>query len=403
MASRDLPQQLYRFSWSEDWRGLRLKALIRKLLPALGSRASFQVIDNGLVYGADGKAITDPDVEFPEGSVISIDLRHGAGGRGRPKRIPLKNRVKVLFEDSAVVVVSKSAGILSAPVEKEKDTRIKRKGPPLTESLQHYWRATGGEAINPILVQRLDVETSGLMVLAKTEKAAILLQKQFKPPRTLERTYLAIVAGTLTTPAGVWKSYLGRGRNDIRQTVADVRDNIAPPRGAQYAETAYEVVEALPGATLLRLKLATGRTHQIRIHCAEAGHPVLGDDHYRSLADLVFERFVKKDWKVLTPANPSAEARALFDAGQQAVSHPAKAPRRIALHATKLAFRHPLTGKRVEFDEALPPDMDSYLALLRRPAPAPAAKGRRQPEASTDGKKVKKPRKKRSPREKRPR
>lgn len=369
MAPKDLPQKLYTFSWSAKWEGVRLKELLRQLLPELGSRASFQVIANGLVYGPGGEALKDPDAPLPPGATVSVDLRHGAGGRGRPRRIPLKDRVRVLHDDGAVVVVSKSAGILSAPVEREKNTRVKRKGPPLTESLQHYWRATGENPINPILVQRLDVETSGLMVLAKTDKAAVLLQKQLKPPRKLERTYLAVVAGEFKTPKGVWKSYLGRGKNGIRQTISDVRANTAQPGGTQYAETAFEVVEALPGSTLLRLRLATGRTHQIRIHCAEAGHPVLGDDHYRALADLVFERFAKKDWKVLTRENPSAEARALFDSGQKGVTTPPKAPRRIALHAAKLVFRHPLDGRRMEFEEPLPADLVSYLDLIRKAPP----------------------------------
>src|SRR5690606_38485805 len=121
----------------------------------------------------------------------------------------------------------------------------------------------------------------------------------------------------------------------------------------------------LPGATVLRLQLETGRTHQVRIHCAESGHPVLGDDHYLVITRLVFERFVKKDWKVLTPENPATEARALFDAGQKEVILPSKMPRRIALHSTKISLRHPMTNKALSYEAPLPSDLTKYIEILR--------------------------------------
>lgn len=367
MPASDIPQIIHEFSWSDDWEGQRLKPIVHKLLPDLGSRGAFTIVSGGLVKDAKGLVLDNPDAVLEKGTNLRVDLRHGIHGKGKPKRPTLRDRVEVLLDDDHVVVVNKSAHILTAPVDRGKEPRKRTMGPPLTETLQHYWKANGKASVNPILVQRLDVETSGLLVLAKHPKAAAILQKQLKPPRTLTREYLAIVAGNFIHRKGVWKSHLGRGKNSLRQTVGDVMAKGGHvPAGSQYAETHYEVLEDLPGASLIRLKLATGRTHQIRIHCAEAGHPILGDDHYKVLSDLAFERFIKKDWRVLTVENPATEARALFDAGQKSVVWPTKMPRRTSLHATKLSFKHPVQrGKVVTIEAPLPADLVKYLEILR--------------------------------------
>jgi 23S rRNA pseudouridine1911/1915/1917 synthase len=366
MSAKEVEQSLHQFPWKEKWRGQRLKPVVQSLLPALGSRNSFLVITNGLVRDGEGKDLENPDLVLEQPLTLVVDLRHGIRGRGKPKRKSLRDRVEVLHDDNDIVVVVKSANVLTAPVDRGIEPKKKTLGPPVVETLQHYWKQRGVAVINPILIQRLDVETSGLIVLAKNPRAAAILQKQLQPPRTLKRTYLAIVAGTFTEKSGSWKSYLGRGKNSLRQTVGDVVAKGSPPAGSQEATTTYEVVEELPGATLLRLELGTGRTHQIRIHCAESGHPVLGDEHYRILTQMNFERFVKKNWHVLTKENPAWEARALFDAGQQETVLPKKSPRRMALHATKLSFRHPTNNKVMTFEAPLPQDLLSYLDLIRK-------------------------------------
>lgn len=378
MPASEIPQIIHTFEWAGDWEGQRLKPIIQKLLPALGSRGAFIVVTGGLVRDDKGTTLDNPDAEVEKGTTLNVDLRHGIRGRGKPKRPTLRDRVEVLHDDEHVVVANKSAHILTAPVDKGMEPRKRTLGPPLTESLQHYWKGRNMPVVNPILVQRLDVETSGLLVLAKHSKAAAILQKQLKPPRTLRREYLAIVAGNFTIRKGIWKSHLGRGKNSLRQTVGDVKTKgTTPPAGSQYAETHFEVIEDLPGASLVRLKLETGRTHQIRIHCAEAGHPILGDDHYKVLTDLAFERFIKKDWRVLTYENPATEARALFDAGQRGTVFPTKLPRRTALHATKLSFKHPVArGKTITLEAPLPADLQKYLEILRTANKTPA-KGKR--------------------------
>ena len=400
MSAKDVDQSLHQFPWNKQWRGQRLKPVVQSLLPALGSRNSFLVIANGLVRDGEGKSLDNPDLLLEEPFTLVVDLRHGIRGRGKPKRKSLRDRMEVLHDDNDVVVVVKSANILTAPVDRGIEPKKRTLGPPVVETLQHYWKQQGVAVINPILIQRLDVETSGLLVLAKNPRAAAILQKQLLPPRTLKRTYLAIVAGTFTEKSGTWKSYLGRGKNSLRQTVGDVIAKANQPSGSQEASTFWEVVEELPGATLLRLELGTGRTHQIRIHCAESGHPVLGDDHYRILTQMNLERFIKKNWHVVTKENPATEARALFDAGQREIVLPAKNPRRMALHATKLSFRHPSTNKVMTFEAPLPSDLMSYLDLLRKVDKEPGAKKVRTVDKESDGKKVYKPKRGLRPRSK---
>jgi 23S rRNA pseudouridine1911/1915/1917 synthase len=357
------PQKRHEFQHAPDWEGVRIKALLQRLLPGLSGRAAQEIISNGLVTINGGDPVTDFATVVPAGATLVVDLRHGTRGHGERRRPPLAQRVRVVHDDDFLVVISKAAGVLTAPVP-DAIAPAHSDGPPVVEALKHYWRSRGLPEVNPHVVQRLDIETSGLMVLAKDGETAAALQEQLQPPRRLERVYTAIAAGHFTVPEGIWKSQLGRGPSGLRHSVGDHNRQDGLPEDAQYAETHYRVVEKLGKASLLELRLATGRTHQIRIHCAEAGHPLMGDDLYWRLADMAFSRFRKREWRPYTPENPAMEAFRLFEAGATEPLAPGHRPRRIMLHSMEIAFDHPATGERLAFHDDVPPDFATYRRTL---------------------------------------
>lgn len=360
VSAKQLPQKLHQFAYSPYWEGKRLKEIVRTVMPQIGSRDALLVIKNGLVGAAGGERIDDADASLPEGATLEVDLRHGVHGRGRPKHKHLHDRMKVVHDDEHLVVVMKNAGTAVQPKGDEADG--KSHTAPLVELLKHYWKANNKPYVNPILVQRLDQGTSGLMVLGKTAEAARYLQSQLRGKRKLRREYLAIVAGDFQTDRGAWKTYIGKGKIGLRQTVAANVGRKPQSSTAQYAETQFEVVERFGDRTLLRLKLETGRTHQIRIHCAEAGHPVLGDDVYTRLAENTIDRVAKGKAPTEMPDHPYAETEKLVRGGVIKLELPKKAPKRLALHATRLSFEHPATRKRMTFEDALPEELRRFLA-----------------------------------------
>ncbi len=354
MPPANLPQKTHRLPWSADWRGKRLKQVLRMALPDLGSRGALLVVTNGLVRLEDGTVLQDADSPIPEGAGLAVDLRHGVHGPGKPRRPRLHDRLQVLHDDAKIVVVSKNPFTPVQPVRGDEPESPRARTAPLVELLKHYWRAKGEKATNPVLVQRLDLETSGLIVLAKDVETGRALQKQLRPPRRMSREYLAFVSGHLTQKKGRWESFMARNQKGLRCSVA-VGGGSRPegPRGTQHAATRWEVVREFPGYTLLRLTLETGRTHQIRIHCAEAGHPVLGDNVYGKLTADVFERIDKGKLPPQPGNSPFAEA----PAARESASRKPPRVRRVALHAARLSFIHPGTRKRLAFEDPLPQDL----------------------------------------------
>ena len=185
-----------------------------------------------------------------------------------------------------------------------------------------YERGAGGD-FRWGLVHRLDRDTSGVMVVAKTEGAKKSLTKQFAD-REVEKTYLALVAGRLKDKQGRIEAPIGRDQRDrIKRKVSTAGD-------AREAITEFKVAEEFKEATLLEVKLLTGRTHQIRVHFLSIKHPVIGD-----------------------PLYGSKKTNAKLD------------PPRLFLHAWKLAFIHPKTKERVEFESGLPPKLEEFLGKLQ--------------------------------------
>ena len=361
--AKNVPHRLHRFVWDPSWEGVRLRKLLQTLIPELGSRGAFSAIEAGLARLENGEALESADATLAADAVLLVDLRHGIHGEGQARHPGLLERMRVVHDDRDVVVVAKKSGVLVQPLEDEEEAE--HQGTPLVELLKHYWKSRGLPVINPHLIQRLDRDTSGLLVLGKTPEAARKLQEQLKPPRQLKREYLAIVAGLFKNDSGTWKTYLGWGPTGLRQSMADANPEAAEDPDLQYAETHYKVGERLRNATLLELELETGRTHQIRIHCAESGHPVLGEEIYERLGESMLTRLAKGKFTARSPWNPAKEAERLVADGQLEIIAPAKPPKRLALHACRLTFNHPTTGERMMFEDPLPTELKQYMGGLR--------------------------------------
>jgi 23S rRNA pseudouridine1911/1915/1917 synthase len=258
----------------------------------------------------DGSVVTDPSAPVRAGAVVAVRM-----SAPRPEKIALP-RDAIVFADAQVVVVNKPAGIATVPYEDERDT--------LDRLVQAALRKTAraGTSVAPLgVVQRLDRETSGLIVFARTTAAKRHLQQQFRT-HAIHRRYLAIAWGRVADRT--LRSRLVKDRGDGRRGSTD-----HPDLGRE-AVTHVRVLESLRDATFVECRLETGRTHQIRIHLAEAGHPLLGERVY----------------------------------GDRRHGAPALAPR-VMLHAAELGFVHPTTGEELHFEERLPPDMEGVLDGLR--------------------------------------
>ncbi len=231
-------------------------------------------------------------------------------------RVRTDRTFKVLYEDDEVIVVDKAAFVLTVPTDnKEDDTLVQRIG---------QYLGKGGRARPVQVVQRLDRGTSGVLVFAITPTAATELIRQFSrhEPR---REYLALVAGNVPEDKGTIESRLATNKGLSRYSTPNASEG-------ERAVTHWQVEARFTGATLLRVRLETGRRNQIRVHLAEEGHPVLGDTRYL----------------------PDRARHKLWNAKRQ------------ALHAALLAFRHPVTGQEMRFESPLPSDFQKVVDAMRR-------------------------------------
>jgi 23S rRNA pseudouridine1911/1915/1917 synthase len=235
-----------------------------------------------------------------------------------PEEIPLD----ILYKDDSVIVVSKSANMVIYPAAGNSHGT-------LMNAIAHHCKklATVGGPLRPGVVHRLDKDTSGIMVIALNDKAYYHLAEQFSK-RTIKRKYLALIFGNLIENGGEIVRKIGRSDTDRKKMSTRTR------RGKE-AITGWKVIERFGMATLIEVKLGTGRTHQIRVHFASIGHPVLGDKTYGRKTEV----FVKMRKKIVFP--------------------------RQMLHARSLGFIHPLTGKHLEFSSPLPEDIMQKIEELK--------------------------------------
>ena len=300
--------------------GVRLDAWIARKLPEL-SRARVQALMAADRVRLDGRPAR-PSARLRGGEEVTVELPDPVAATPAPEDVPLS----VVFEDARLLVVDKPAGMTVHP-------GAGRLSGTLVNALLHHVRDLSGVGgvLRPGIVHRLDRGTSGLMVVAKDDETHRALSAQFAS-REVEKEYLAVVHGVPRARQATIDATIGR--DPVHRKKMSVR----APRG-RAARSAYTVVEALDGAALLRVRIHTGRTHQIRVHLASLGHPVAGDATYGGTR---------------TPSSRRPAARAALDG----LTRP-------ALHAARLAFTHPATGDRLQFESPLPADLRDVLARLR--------------------------------------
>jgi tRNA pseudouridine32 synthase/23S rRNA pseudouridine746 synthase/23S rRNA pseudouridine1911/1915/1917 synthase len=227
------------------------------------------------------------------------------------KKIPSKYQPKgfrIIYEDDEIIVGNKAAGYLTVGAKWDKVNTVQH-------ALDMYVRKGNSRSHKCIyVVHRLDQHTTGLLIFAKTEEAQVRLKDNWKDTK---KTYFAVVHGNLNKKSGMFESYLFE---DDRYIVRITND----PRQGKFAQTAYTVVKETPRFSLVKIDLLTGRKNQIRVHFADAGHPVVGDDRY----------------------------------GQNKTRYPF-----LALHSKSISFTHPITGKRLDFDTELP---EHFYTLIGR-------------------------------------
>lgn len=298
--------------------------LDRFLTPRVGDHSRSQIAR----WIRDGRATVDGRVArasttVREGQIVELDVPPPAPTVLVPEPIELE----VVYEDADVVVLDKPAGLVVHPGS-GRDTGT------LVHGLLHRYGVLSplGAPVRPGIVHRLDAGTSGLMVVARTERAHLSLAKQFSDHST-GRVYVALVwdhglpdAGTISTP-------YGRHTRDRKKFSGRVISG-------KQAVTHYEVTDRRAGTARVELRLETGRTHQIRVHLSEAGHPLVGDPTYGR------RRRIER---------PVALRMLGFELGLA----------RAALHARHLAFDHPVTGERVAFDAPVPLDLQTVFEVMR--------------------------------------
>jgi 23S rRNA pseudouridine1911/1915/1917 synthase len=270
----------------------------------------------------DGKLAGQASAKLAEGTVFEIRVPDAIPAEAAAQDIPLS----IAFEDEHLIVIDKPAGLVVHPAAGNLDGT-------LVNALLHHCRGqlSGiGGVVRPGIVHRIDKDTSGLLVVAKTDAAHEGLAKQFAD-HSIERRYLAVVAGLPAPLAGTVAGHIGRSDHD-RKKMAVLHE--LNKRG-KHAVTHYRMLESLAQSALVECQLETGRTHQVRVHMASIGHPLLGDPVY---------------------GRPPPRLRPILNQLHFA---------RQALHAAVLGFIHPVSGAALRFDSVLPADMAGLLVELR--------------------------------------
>ena len=295
--------------FSADREGERLDVFLARMDGTLSRSRIQKLIMDGNVT-VDGKK-AKASLRLSADATVAVEMPEPEATDIVPEKIPLD----ILYEDEDVIVVNKARGMVVHPA-----AGVSR-GTLVNALLAHCKDLSGiNGALRPGIVHRLDKDTSGVMIAAKNDAAHRSLAEQIQE-KTAKRVYWAILTGNIAEAEGVIHGAIGRNPKD-RQKMAVVREN------GKDATTKFRVLERFGAYTLVECRLMTGRTHQIRVHMAYIGHPVLGDPKY------------------------GAKKCPFSIEGQ-------------ALHSKTLMFTHPRTGERMEFEAPLPEDMQMILDELR--------------------------------------
>lgn len=285
--------------------GARIDAAAARMTGVSRSRIA-DLVAAGKV-SLQGEAVRRPSTRVSRGQMLEVDLSDPAPAASVAPQ--LVEGIRIVHDDSDIVVVDKPAGVAAHP-------SLGWDGPSVLEHLlaAGFAISTSGAAERRGIVQRLDVGTSGLMVVAKSERAYTLLKRAFRE-RTVDKIYLALVQGHPDPFEGTIDAPIGRHPgHDWKMAIVD---------GGRHSVTHYSTIAALRSTTLLKVHLETGRTHQIRVHMAAVHHPCCGDPLYGGDPVLARRLGLDRQW----------------------------------LHARTLSFDHPATGERVSFTSPLPPDL----------------------------------------------
>ena len=295
-------------AWTVDQAGQTVAAFVKAKANVAWSVAKRHVT-SGKVF-VDGERVTEVDHRLAPGQQVRLEM-------AAPRPHDPEREGVLVYDDAHVVVIDKPAGISSVPYE-ERETGT------AMDLVRGAWRRMGKPATSVPLhvVHRIDRATSGLLAFAKTKRAELGLAAQLRA-HTMERMYLCVAHGTVTP--GRIESYLVADRGDR------LRGSTTRIEQGKRAVTHVTVRETLRGATLCEVRLETGKTHQIRIHLAESGHPLVGETVY------------------------------VRDYAGPVITSP-----RLLLHAATLGFEHPVTGERVSLSSPLPPDFTTVVDRLRR-------------------------------------
>jgi 23S rRNA pseudouridine1911/1915/1917 synthase len=309
------------FTTTESEAGHRLDMVIVARWSTLSRSRASRLIRTGHIT-VNG-LIKKPGYLTKSGDIVRSEIPSPEPITCRPEAIPLS----VLHEDRDVIVLNKPPGFVVHPGAGHHSRTL------VNALLSHCPDLEGvGGRIRPGIVHRLDKDTSGTLVVAKNDMAHASLSHQFKM-REVRKVYLALVYGNVRLPAGVIHFPIGRHPTDRKKMSIH-------SRRSRSTETRWKVKEAFSGVTLLEIDLRTGRTHQVRVHCAAIDHPVVGDATYGG----------KRRWKDLARGPKQDVLRAI---------------RRQMLHGWQLGFVHPRTGQWMNFESPLPKDMASVLESLR--------------------------------------
>jgi 23S rRNA pseudouridine1911/1915/1917 synthase len=298
--------------------GWRLDRALAAAVPTLSRERLKALIRSGAVQEA-GQAVRDPATKVRGKEAFRVAVPEPTAALNEPQDIPLE----IVFEDEHLLVVDKPAGLVVHPAAGNLDGT-------LVNALLHHCGGSlsgiGGVA-RPGIVHRIDKDTSGLLVVAKTDVAHEGLARQFAA-HSIDRRYLAIVSGSPKASQGTVDAPLARSATN-RKKIAIVEGG----RGKR-AVTHWRRLNVLKGAALVECRLETGRTHQVRVHMASIGHPLIGDPVY-GRAGKIYGKLLKE-----------------LEFHRQ------------ALHATELGFTHPVTKRRLSFSSRMPSDMQELFNRL---------------------------------------